>query len=1285
MNHQCLNTKEFISTRVESMSSHVTHSCQTTSQSLHNIYDIDKLYPTIDGQQFRDCLNPELTQLVYTYFDFVLSKLKKTYTASEKMQLKVRMKYIYNHLINDIPHEYNYTQKDYTIHGIKYGRLFSSTSIQGIKSQIRNTIVDKHKCVDIDMVNAHPTILKQLCQTLNINTPILNQYVDNRDILLKEIQREYKIDRDEAKTIPLSVMNGGIRSYKYRKIAWLKDFENEMTAVYQALLNTNIGKEVLRDVKNHHKTNIQGSVISHCINKPENEILAACVKYLKSKNIDVYTLCFDGMIAANTPNNILDELTMHVQAQLGLTINFSFKTFDNDLGQEIIKELYNRRDNNITPDYILHNIERDNKRKPVQGVNRRLLGNRMFESEKTVKSHIEKWLKGLYNIRNIQVRFDGESFILDSHLTKGRDLPCYCSTPQCLLYGNVKFQINWNLAKKVTAFRMSEAICKDRSTDITSMIDIHDEILSKYNDELYDAKKIHLQLPYTYDNVEVIPHYKCEVIDFTNVQSPIIFQSGCPGYGKTWNVFKYIYDRCITEKDLVCVIISNTAVQNVNFCNDEFLKDKDFRVLPIIHCMGNTIKTATQQLQTDPITKQVKTCETRQIKALINKDIKYPITGNSHIYIVNSKSYADCVYLQKHIDILFVDEFTQVLNSVATPNETRKNSIHPILLDTMRKAKKLFISDIVYTTEMVDLIRELRNDHITHYLICDSRMKFDNILYSDDTVKLAQSMKSDRPKFVSSNSRTFIEWAYHDHVRRFGKDKCVLIVGKDHDVDINDRLQEIQEKTTNTQDKPYIFCSPAVSSSISIQGERDIVSVRLFDVLSRTDSLNAAMRPRQSKNIQFFDFASEYEKPYPPISKILTAQEAALYNVIKSVSHNIDYVDLIAKTVCKAEGGKFDAYYLGGQYRKLLAQNVGYQMISNTDPVIQTWLSDRYGLKMVDELSFYHVIYKLNEDLRKNGFDQIDFIRNHQTNKMQFTFNDKVYTFDNMDQIISEVETLKKKLKQLKETRLDKRVSITTILHKIKTPKNYRIQPFNNRNLRLRFCKHVAARSNKIRTDLLSKYVQRKNEIEEEHSFSYDFYKRVKPARNNMLRIINQNLRVVIQTQNYTESSIKQQKYVKTTNVNVANMTGTLQEQYQKLIDMKEDDAIDVHTYAAQIYKIYNLACKETSMKKSVLITRDEGEKKGIKIIKTFHHVTNNREYPFNTLINKEYNHKDTTDFIKNNKLDTGSTKLTNLINYRFKSQNTKEEGIQIRKKTLTRVNKNDIHVELFDKNNNKN
>ena len=87
-----------------------------------------------------------------------------------------------------------------------FGRLYAegSISLQNFRKEIRHTLA-KNIYDEIDMVNAHPTLLSQYCEKNNIECIFLKDYVDNREIWLNEIIDFHNISRNCAKKLVLKL------------------------------------------------------------------------------------------------------------------------------------------------------------------------------------------------------------------------------------------------------------------------------------------------------------------------------------------------------------------------------------------------------------------------------------------------------------------------------------------------------------------------------------------------------------------------------------------------------------------------------------------------------------------------------------------------------------------------------------------------------------------------------------------------------------------------------------------------------------------------------------------------------------------------------------------------------------------------------------------------------------------------------------------------------------------------------------------------------------------------
>ena len=223
-----------------------------------------------------------------------------TVFENEKQQLQMLNKLIKNNKLR-----VKYARPKYNL-----GRVYpaKSLSLCSLRREIRHTLAFGNY-VDIDVSNAHPEILNQLCIHHDIKTKYLNQYVSNRTEILKETMENYECSRDEAKTLFISLMYYGSfeswpNAHKKEPTDFIYNFINELKLISEKFINVN--PDIVKIVKALQKKNLKGSVMSIILQEKERIILECVYNYLNSKKIinkNDCVLCFDGiMIKANKYN-----------------------------------------------------------------------------------------------------------------------------------------------------------------------------------------------------------------------------------------------------------------------------------------------------------------------------------------------------------------------------------------------------------------------------------------------------------------------------------------------------------------------------------------------------------------------------------------------------------------------------------------------------------------------------------------------------------------------------------------------------------------------------------------------------------------------------------------------------------------------------------------------------------------------------------------------------------------------------------------------------------------------
>jgi hypothetical protein len=182
--------------------------------------------------------------------------------------------------------------------GKDFGRLQSkSSSVQRIFNGFRGLLCDG-LTYDLDMKNAHPNILRNLCDLHEIDCPYLEDYINHRDEWLDEAMKTYNIDKFTAKATFLSMLNKdelakdfGGKKLKAKPAKFI-EFDKEIKNILTLLFNL-YKKDYYKYVKNEN-WNQKGKMVNLLLCKDENLLLKKAEKYIKSKGIQIHCRMYDG-------------------------------------------------------------------------------------------------------------------------------------------------------------------------------------------------------------------------------------------------------------------------------------------------------------------------------------------------------------------------------------------------------------------------------------------------------------------------------------------------------------------------------------------------------------------------------------------------------------------------------------------------------------------------------------------------------------------------------------------------------------------------------------------------------------------------------------------------------------------------------------------------------------------------------------------------------------------------------------------------------------------------------
>ena len=202
---------------------------------------------------------------------------------------------------------------------------------------------------DVDMVNAHPVIIYNLCKQHNISCLYLKEYCENR----KKIIAEKKCSKmDIIKSINKQTL--------IKADNWLKSFDIEMKEIQKKLYEMD-EYEPQRILSESKQKNKKGTFMSHLATSFEVKIIHSVIH---SIDLNIGVLMYDGfMFYDEKPENLLQDLSLMVKDKTGFDIEWSYKEHDDSLQvpecfvEDNYEQMYESLKNKYEKDYCLAFIE----------------------------------------------------------------------------------------------------------------------------------------------------------------------------------------------------------------------------------------------------------------------------------------------------------------------------------------------------------------------------------------------------------------------------------------------------------------------------------------------------------------------------------------------------------------------------------------------------------------------------------------------------------------------------------------------------------------------------------------------------------------------------------------------------------------------------------------------------------------------------------------------------------------------------------------------------------------
>ena len=202
--------------------------------------------------------------------------------------------------------------------GKDFGRQFDNSGLQGMQKHVRGVLCDGI-ISDLDIVNCHPHILSWICERHDILCPYLNLYIRDREQILSQLENNYNYDREDAKKLFLISTNS---SYPHKKhhFDFLNNYDLEMKMIQKRLPDIKEYQFIKPKITGDNEL---GSFINLCLCYHENIILMKAYAFLTSKEVEICTLSFDGLMHYGAEDAaLLEELNAYMSNEY---INAGFK------------------------------------------------------------------------------------------------------------------------------------------------------------------------------------------------------------------------------------------------------------------------------------------------------------------------------------------------------------------------------------------------------------------------------------------------------------------------------------------------------------------------------------------------------------------------------------------------------------------------------------------------------------------------------------------------------------------------------------------------------------------------------------------------------------------------------------------------------------------------------------------------------------------------------------------------------------------------------------------------
>ena len=294
-------------------------------------------------------------------------------------------KYIGHDLLCDGRAHVRYVQTS----GVGIGRYYCERlSLQSMPRELRRHLAHKYYH-DVDMKNALPVLLQQLCQKHCIDTPRLDAYTRDRDHYLEQIQKltTPSCSYDAAKKLFNTVQNGGtlttwMKEQKTRHPAFsfqpgevlefVQEYTSEMRRVAAHIFALPEYQPLRNDIRKKD-SNPTTRFLSILLQDIENDCLQVVHDTLQAADWSMDSLMFDGGLVRRREGLELDDEILRaceaaVRQSTGYSITLVVKSLTPELPLDsLVVEEPEPPTTDLAAAQLLHELEGDNWRSVSNG------------------------------------------------------------------------------------------------------------------------------------------------------------------------------------------------------------------------------------------------------------------------------------------------------------------------------------------------------------------------------------------------------------------------------------------------------------------------------------------------------------------------------------------------------------------------------------------------------------------------------------------------------------------------------------------------------------------------------------------------------------------------------------------------------------------------------------------------------------------------------------------------------------------------------------------------------